>query len=125
MTSTGGSSAPFSFVMSPTCSMSGNRILVTSMGKASISLAHSGTTPQRTAASGKPPMPSNRLPRVIMCFPSYLASAPATVRVVLTADWTAYTALIRLARVEVSSPKAPAMRGTSPAESIRPSPSRA
>ena len=42
MMSTGGSFAPSSFVMSPTCAMSGKRIFVTSMGKASISLAHTG-----------------------------------------------------------------------------------
>ena len=42
---TGGSFAPSSFVMSPTCTMSGKRIFVTSMGKTSISLAHTGTMP--------------------------------------------------------------------------------
>lgn len=68
--STGGSSAPFSFVMSPTWSMEGNLFLVTSMGKASISLAHTGSMPLRTAASGNPPIPSNRLPSVgIMPYP--------------------------------------------------------
>lgn len=41
--------------------MSENRSFVTSMGKTSISLAHTGTTPLRTAASGKPPIPSKRL----------------------------------------------------------------
>ena len=64
MISTGGSSAPFNFVMSPTWTMSGNRSLVTSIGKASISLAQTGRMPLRTAASGKPPMPSNKLPIV-------------------------------------------------------------
>ena len=64
MMSTGGSFAPSSFVMSPTWTMSGNRSLVTSMGKASISLAHTGTMPLCTAARGKPPIPSNRLPMV-------------------------------------------------------------
>ena len=38
------------------------------MGKGSISLAHSGTMPCRTAASGKPPIPSKRLPIVSICF---------------------------------------------------------
>jgi len=75
--STGGSTAPFSFVMSPTWIMSGNRCFVTSMGKASISLAQTGTIPFRTAASGKPPMPSKRLPIVIILFASlrYLVAA--------------------------------------------------
>ena len=50
MMSTGGSSAPFSFV--------------TAIGKASISDAHTGVMPLRTAAKGKPPMPSNKLPIV-------------------------------------------------------------
>lgn len=65
MISTGGSSAPLSLVISPTWIMSGNLSFVTSMGKASISLAHTGLTPQCTAARGNPPIPSNRLPRVI------------------------------------------------------------
>ncbi len=65
MISTGGSSAPFNLVISPTWIMSGKRSFVTSMGKVSISLAHTGLTPQCTAAKGKPPMPSKRLPIVI------------------------------------------------------------
>ena len=65
MISTGGSSAPFNLVISPTWIMSGNRSFVTSMGKVSISLAHRGLTPQCTAARGKPPIPSKRLPMVI------------------------------------------------------------
>lgn len=64
MISTGDRSAPFNFVMSPTWSMEGNRFFVTSMGKVSISLAHTGLMPLRTAARGKPPIPSNRLPSV-------------------------------------------------------------
>ena len=39
--------------------------MVTAIGKASISLAQTGSMPLRTAARGKPPMPSNRLPIVI------------------------------------------------------------
>ena len=62
MMSAGGSSAPFSLVISPTCTMSGNRCFVTWMGKASISLAQTGMIPFCTAASGNPPIPSNRLP---------------------------------------------------------------
>ena len=56
------------------------------MGKASISLAHSGTMPQRTAARGKPPIPSKRLPMVIMFrLLPYAAAAAAMVFVVFTA----------------------------------------
>lgn len=38
--------------------------MVTSIENGSISEAHKGVIPFRTAASGKPPMPSNRLPIV-------------------------------------------------------------
>ena len=38
--------------------------MVTSIGNGSISDAHTGVIPFRIAASGKPPMPSNRLPIV-------------------------------------------------------------
>ena len=69
MMSTGGSSAPLSFVISPTCIMSGKCVFVTSMGNGSISDAHKGVIPFRTAASGKPPMPSNRLPIVSSLMP--------------------------------------------------------
>ena len=48
--STGGSSAPLSFVISPTCSIPGNRSLVTSMGNVSISLPHTGSIPHTAAA---------------------------------------------------------------------------
>ena len=64
MTSTGGNSAPFSLVMSPTWTISGNRTFVTRMGNASISLAHKVWMPTRCAAKGKPPIPSNKLPIV-------------------------------------------------------------
>ena len=64
MISTGGNAAPSSVVMSPTCVIRGKRRWVTEMGKGSISLAHRGFTPQRTAARGNPPMPSKRLPIV-------------------------------------------------------------
>ena len=71
MMSTGGSRAPFSFVMSPTWSMLGKRAFVTAMGKGSISLAQTGSIPAWTAARGKPPMPSNKLPMVscLICSP--------------------------------------------------------
>lgn len=64
MISTGGSSAPLSLVMSPKCSIPGRRSFVTRMGNGSISDAHSGITPLCSAASGKPPIPSNKLPSV-------------------------------------------------------------
>ena len=38
-----------------------NLFLVTAIGNSSISLAHTGTAPAVWNASGKPPMPSNRL----------------------------------------------------------------
>ena len=64
---TGGNSAPLSFVMSPTWTISGKCCFVTSMGNDSISLAHRGLIPLRIAANGKPPMPSKRLPMVSSC----------------------------------------------------------
>ena len=85
--STGGSSAPSSFVISPSCSISGNRRRVTEMGNGSISLAHRGRMPRRAAASGNPPMPSKRLPKVSILITSYLTTALAMVLVVLTAAW--------------------------------------
>lgn len=66
MMSTGGSLAPSSLVISPTWIMSGKCFLVTWIGKASISLAQSGVMPWRTAARGKPPIPSKREPMVSM-----------------------------------------------------------
>ena len=68
--------------MSPTWIMLGKRCFVTSMGKASISEAHTGVMPLRMAARGKPPMPSNRLPIVS---PFNFDTACTIVRVVLTA----------------------------------------
>lgn len=47
----------------------GEVCFVTSMGNGSISEAHTGVIPFRTAASGKPPMPSNRLPIVSSLMP--------------------------------------------------------
>ena len=69
MMSTGGSLAPSSLVISPTWIMPGKCFLVTWMGNASISLAQTGVIPWRTAASGKPPIPSNREPMVNMAHP--------------------------------------------------------
>lgn len=57
-----------SFVMSPKCTMSGKRYLVIDMGAASISLAHTGVIPFNFAANGKTPIPSKRLPSVILGF---------------------------------------------------------
>lgn len=65
--STGGSFSPLSFVMSPTCTISGNRSLVTSMGNFSISLAQSVLIPNRCAARGNPPIPSKSEPSVELC----------------------------------------------------------
>ncbi len=45
MMSTGGTSPPWSRVMSPRCSMSGKWRFVIEMGAFSISLAHRGTIP--------------------------------------------------------------------------------
>ena len=92
MMSTGGRYAPFSFVMSPICSMRGKRIFDTSMGNGSISLAQIGSMPHRTEARGKPEMPSNRLPIVsflVDCVISYTPFhliAAAMVLVTFTAD---------------------------------------
>ena len=59
---TGGRSRPSSFVTSPKCAISGKWRFVMEIGAFSISLAHIGSMPQRTAASGNTPIPSNRLP---------------------------------------------------------------
>lgn len=64
MMSTGGSFAPSSLVMSPTWIMPGKCFFVTWIGNVSISLAQMGVMPLRTAASGNPPIPSNREPMV-------------------------------------------------------------
>ena len=45
MMSTGGSLPPWSFVMSPTCSMSGKCFFVTETHSGTISLAHRGLIP--------------------------------------------------------------------------------
>ena len=50
--------------------------MVTSIGNGSISDAHKGVIPFRTAASGKPPMPSNRLPIVSSGITFLRAAAP-------------------------------------------------
>ena len=44
--------------------MKGSRLVVTRMGNGSISDAHTGVIPARSPPKGKPPEPSNRLPRV-------------------------------------------------------------
>lgn len=59
---TGGISRPSSFVTFPKCSISGKWRVVMEIGAFSISLAHTGSMPQRTAAKGNTPIPSNRLP---------------------------------------------------------------
>lgn len=50
--------------MLPTCIISGILLVVTRIGKGSISLAHTGLIPESFAARGKPPEPSNKLPNV-------------------------------------------------------------
>ena len=84
MMSTGGNSAPLSFVISPTWTISGKWYFVTSMGKASISLAHKVLMLYLEAASGKPPIPSNRLPIVSISFPLRYLTTAAMVFVVFT-----------------------------------------
>ena len=83
MISTGGSFAPSSLVMSPTWTMSGKRIFVTWMGNGSISLAQTGVMPPRTAANGKPPIPSKRDPIVSPASPLTIAAPPPVPRVQL------------------------------------------
>ncbi len=61
----GGIVPPSSFVMSPSCFMSGKCLFVMETGAFSISLAQTGRMPERIAASGKTPIPSKRLPSVI------------------------------------------------------------
>lgn len=53
------------------CSISGKWRFVIEIGAASISLAHTGRMPQRIAASGNTPIPSKRLPKVIVLFPFF------------------------------------------------------
>ena len=66
------------FVMSPRCFMFGNRIFVTLMGNGSISDAHNVFIPYLLAARGNPPMPSNKLPNVIvLTSPSPPPASPA------------------------------------------------
>ena len=57
--------------------------------------------------------------------PAHFDTACTIVRVVFTAACAVYTALIMLALVVVSRPNVPAMRGISPAESIKPRPNSA
>lgn len=71
---TGGMAPPFSFVTFPKCAIPGKWRFVMEIGAFSISLAHTGTIPQRTAASGKTPIPSNRLPSRI----SFISAAALT-----------------------------------------------
>lgn len=60
--STGSTSAPFISVTLPRCFIFGNLFCVTRIANGSISLAHTGSTPNSAPARGKPPEPSNRLP---------------------------------------------------------------
>ena len=65
MMSTGSTSAPLMAEISPRCFICGIRLLVTRIGKGSTSDAHKGIIPEIKPPKGKPPEPSNRLPRVI------------------------------------------------------------
>ena len=76
MMSTGGSSAPLSFVISPTCIMSGKCVFVTSMGNGSISEAHTGVMPFRAA---------DAVEQAAHCKFTHAAAAFATVFVILIA----------------------------------------
>ena len=109
----------------PTASVSDEaaRYAVTAIGKGSISLAHTGRISFMVAASGNPPIPSNRLPNFnsVMASP-YAATAFTTVFVMLMAVWAAYTLLMRLVLVLVSSPNCPAIRGTSVLDNMSPNP---
>lgn len=62
--STGSMFAPWIWVTSSRCFISGNRVLVTSIGKGSISEQLTGVMPTRLAANGNPPEPSNSEQRV-------------------------------------------------------------
>lgn len=53
-------------VMSPKWAISGKCRFVMEIGAFSISLAHTGVIPLRAAASGNTPIPSNRLPNLIV-----------------------------------------------------------
>ena len=96
---------------------------MTSMGNDSISLAHTGSIPHTAAARGNPPIPSNRLPSLSFCTVHPQPGAEETIRTVLMTDCAVWTAPITLARVLVSTPNAPAIRGTSVLASIMPQPS--
>lgn len=85
MMSTGNNSLPFNFVMSPLWAMHGKRRSVTFMGNDSISLAQSVLIPYRSAARGKPPMPSKRLPMVRGATP-WTSPSPLCARV----PWTVF-----------------------------------
>ena len=62
--STGGIAAPLILDISPKCCIHGSLLLVTRIGKGSISDAHSGVIPFRIPPKGNPPDPSNKLPKV-------------------------------------------------------------
>ncbi len=76
-TSTGGTAPPSSFVTSPRWAIFGKCRRVMDTRAFSISLAHRGTIPFRHAAKGNTPMPSNRLPNVIVLL---VVSPPSSVR---------------------------------------------
>ena len=68
--STGSSCVPSMLQMLPRCCICGKRVVVTRIGKGSISLAHTGSIPTLVAASGKPPEPSKSEPSLKVCLTS-------------------------------------------------------
>ena len=80
---------------------------------------------RNAAANGSQRKTTDAVKQASHSEPAHFDTACTIVRVVFTAACAVYTALIMLALVVVSRPNAPAMRGISPAESMRPSPNRA
>lgn len=66
MTWTAGIFLPSSFVISPRCTISGKWRFVIEIASGMISLAQTGVIPCLLAASGNTPIPSNKLPSVIV-----------------------------------------------------------
>ena len=88
MMSTASMWPPWIFVMSPRWRICGSLLVVTLMGKGSISLAHAGLIPSLVAARGNPPEPSKSEPRVsssilsFLLFFSYFVSSDS-----MRSDW--------------------------------------
>lgn len=80
---------------------------------------------RNAAANGSQRKTTDAVKQASHSEPAHFDTACTIVRVVFTAACAVYTALIMLALVVVSRPNAPAMRGISPAESIKPRPNSA